>query len=285
MYIAIKPKTWDETRHLISQLPGQWVFRGQSKESWGLSTTLERELLSDEHPENKEIIQKKEQRILWEFKRRAHHYLASVPEGAQHIEWLSLIQHYGGVTRLLDFSYSFYVATFFAMEEYNQNEDAVVWAIHLDNVDKVFRAKFAIEEGLIATEDVCRKYSDLANSLIWKEDNDSLVFPVEPIRMNERMAIQQGLFLFPLNPREGFESNLAAVFNEEKSTFKQKAVADYDPEIHTRESLEAIFVIKLTFQDYLRDQILNDLWKMNVNAATLFPGIDGFARSLRYHLL
>jgi len=91
--------------------------------------------------------------------------------------------------------------------------------------------------------------------------------------------------LFPLNPKVGFEANLAAVFNEDKEVFKKKASANYNPEVHTTSELEKAVVVKIIVQDYLREQILNDLWKMNVSSATLFPGIDGFARSLRYHLL
>jgi hypothetical protein len=29
---------------------------------------------------------------------------------------------------------------------------------------------------------------------------------------------------------------------------------------------------------------VRNLWKMNINAATLFPGLDGFARSLAYYV-
>ena len=285
MYIAIQPKSWDDMRQLVSQMTGQWAFRGQTKESWGLSTTLERALLADDHPAQKDLIEAKEKLILWEFKRRAHHCLSSVPEDDQHLEWLALIQHYGGVTRLLDFSYSFYVAVFFAVEKLDQNEDAAVWAINLEIVNKVFRKKMNIGNKYLTKEDLNRKYNSIASSLIWKSNDKSLVFPVEPDRMNERMAIQQGLFLFPLNPKIVFEANLAAVFKANAGVFKKKASADYNPEIHISSELGKAAVIKIIVQDYLKEQILNDLWNMNVSSATLFPGIDGFVRSLKYHLL
>ena len=65
-----------------------------------------------------------------EFQRRAHHYLNDVPPLGECIEWLALIQHYSGPTRLLDFTHSPYVAAFFAMEK--AEHDAVVWAIDTD---------------------------------------------------------------------------------------------------------------------------------------------------------
>jgi hypothetical protein len=285
VYKVINPKTWDNMRNLVSQMTGQWAFRGQTKESWGLSTTLERAIFTGEHIDNADLIGEKEKLILWEFKRRGHHYLSSVPADTQHLEWLALIQHYGGVTRLLDFSYSFYVAAFFAVEKSDPNEDSAIWAINLDIVNKVFKEKMKFGNERLTKEDINHKYNNELNRLIWKSENDSLVFPVEPDRMNERLAIQQGLFLFPLNLKVGFESNLAAVFNENGGVFKNKASADYNPEIHTSLELSKAVVIKVIVQDFLRKQILIDLWKMNVSSSSLFPGIDGFARSLRYHLL
>jgi len=285
VYKVIKPRSWDDMRHLVSQMTGQWAFRGQTNESWGLSTTLERAMLTDDHADKKAIIGEKEKLILWEFKRRGHHYLSSVPPDTQHLEWLALIQHYGGVTRLLDFSYSFYVAAFFAVEKLDPNEDAVIWAINLDIVNRVFREKMKFDNEYLTKEDINHKYNNELNKLIWKNDNESLVFPVEPDRMNERLAIQQGLFLFPLNPKDSFEANLAAVFGEHEGVFKNKASADYNPDIHASDELGKTVVIKIIVQDFLREQILGDLWKMNVSSATLFPGIDGFARSLRFHLL
>jgi len=285
VYKVIQPNSWDDMRHLILQMTGQWAFRGQTKESWGLSTTLERAMFTGEHSEKKDLNGEKEKIILWEFKRRAHHYLPSVPSDTQHLEWLALLQHYGGVTRLLDYSYSFYVAAFFAVEKLDPNEDAAIWAINLKIVNRVFKEKMKFSNEYLTKEDINHKYNNELNRLIWKNDNESLVFPVEPDRMNERLAIQQGLFLFPLNPKVGFEANLAAVFNEDKEVFKKKASANYNPEVHTTSELEKAVVVKIIVQDYLREQILNDLWKMNVSSATLFPGIDGFARSLRYHLL
>jgi hypothetical protein len=74
--------------------------------------------------------------------------------------------------------------------------------------------------------------------------------------MNERLTIQQGLFLCPAIVRQSFEQNLEA----------------------TR--LQGTTIEKLTFPASLREDILAELNKMNINRATLFPGLDGFAQSL-----
>lgn len=49
-----------------------------------------------------------------------------VPEDV--IEWLALMQHFGAPTRLLDFTQSPYVATYFAVED--ATEDSVIWAVN-----------------------------------------------------------------------------------------------------------------------------------------------------------
>jgi hypothetical protein len=43
-------------------------------------------------------------------------------------------------------------------------------------------------------------------------------------------------------------------------------------------------VIKVLLPLLAHGDALEDLWQMNVTAATLFPGLDGFARSLHYFL-
>jgi hypothetical protein len=57
-----------------------------------------------------------EKDILTQFQRRAHQYINSPPALSEPVEWLSIIRHYGGPTRLLDFTYSFFIGAFFAME-------------------------------------------------------------------------------------------------------------------------------------------------------------------------
>ena len=55
-------------------------------------------------------------------------FLGHVPEWEDDFQWLALMQHHGAPTRLLDFTWSPYVAAFLALER--AVDDAAVWAIH-----------------------------------------------------------------------------------------------------------------------------------------------------------
>ena len=92
-----------------------------------------------------------------------------------------------------------------------------------------------------------------------------LVTPVRPFRMNQRLTIQQGLFLCANQPLLGFRRCLAALLVHGK----KRGLA-------TKDWLHKFVVAPEARLDVLR--ILN---RLNINSATLFPGLDGFCRSLR----
>jgi hypothetical protein len=71
-----------------------------------------------------------------EFKRRAHHYLQHLPEDSEDLEWLALMRHHGAPTRLLDWTRSPYVATFFALAEAREEQVSVVWAVDIQAVKR-----------------------------------------------------------------------------------------------------------------------------------------------------
>jgi hypothetical protein len=81
-----------------------------------LKTTLERACESYDIPlEKARVI---EDILLRNFMRKYHHYSQHIPDRGNTLEWLSVMQHYGAPTRLLDFTYSVYVAAYFALEKY-----------------------------------------------------------------------------------------------------------------------------------------------------------------------
>ena len=111
--------------------PG-WVFRGEKGYKQSLLTSLERFSSKASHygavPWD---AQKCEQTLLREFQRRYHHYSYSEPEPIFDLEWLSIMRHHGAPTRLIDFTYSIYVAAYFAVEAIGENEDSFIYGINM----------------------------------------------------------------------------------------------------------------------------------------------------------
>jgi hypothetical protein len=72
-----------------------------------------------------------ERTLVRTFQKRAHEYLASavMPDNRETASWWVIMQHYGAPTRVLDWTASAYVATYFAVESRTQC-DGAVWLIH-----------------------------------------------------------------------------------------------------------------------------------------------------------
>lgn len=210
-----------------------------------------------------------ERESLREFKRRLHHYTANVPGPDDTLEWLALMRHHGAPTRLVDFTYSFYVAVFFAVEEDNGDNGYEVWAINADHfkAEKADPDIFNKAEQEFGNMDTSRQYGDKSKARLsyvvkyLHKHPRACVHPVNPFRLNERLTIQQGTFLFPGDISQSFEQNLSA-------------------DVYKEGSRANLLRFKIHIDLNERKNFLKQLNFMNINKATLFPGLDGFSQSL-----
>ena len=224
-----------------------------------------------------DILDRKERegRIITHFQRRAHLYITNPPSEKDFIEWLALIQHYGGQTRLVDFTYSFYIATFFAVEE--ADDEAAVWALKTNCIpknpfDQILNDYVELNDLLDPTKSINPKKG---------------VILVEPRRLNERNSIQKGTFLCPTVINSTFKENICATLNHSSVEFDdQNAINLSIDKFEAAESSDELPpLIKFTIpNDLVLLDIIRDLGKMNIDSNTLFPGLEGFARSLRIYL-
>src|SRR5215469_10611326 len=114
-YHVYRLRSWDAFLKLITHPPySNWAFRGERDERWPLYSSLSRYLQNFGVAPGAWLNQ--EQRILRVFKRKAHQFLDQPPDPDDDFQWLALMQHHGAPTRLIDFTWSPYVAAFFALE-------------------------------------------------------------------------------------------------------------------------------------------------------------------------
>jgi hypothetical protein len=256
---------WKDFQALVSGTfqNSYWIFRGQENESWSLVPSLERatkrrSVTVDFHP----TMRSRERQLLIDFKRRAHHYVANPPAEDELLDWFAMMQHHGTPTRLLDWTLSPYVALYFGLEKVD-TDGCCIWALESDwllrRARKVLRSQ---EVPLRLHSSDLQLRNKLLNEIIFDDTNPNVTVPFSPTRMNERVAAQQGVFLCNLNLNEGFADGLREMISEA-------------PDIGDNTVLHRIVVSAECRRPFLRE-----LSRMNISRASLFPGLDGFARSL-----
>jgi hypothetical protein len=268
---------WDLLESLTtSPLKEQnWAFRGHANTSWSLEPSIER--LQRAYPNSVRVGA--EEYVRKAFKRRAHHYLNDLPGEHEELEWMALMRHHGAPTRLLDWTRSPYVAAFFALAEAPDEQDSVIWAIDIEAIRLEASMILSKSAHFHDLQEARFPFSDPAvfERVFLRETNDpSIVAPVQPLRMNERATSQQGLYLCENSPMMGFEFGLKQVLKSDRDRFAELSLQKFPNE----KALVPQRLIKLCIASSARSEMLRELHRMNINHATLFPGLDGFAKSL-----
>jgi hypothetical protein len=246
--------TWFDD-HAGRRLTGKWVFRGQKDSSWGLKTTLEQAVDRFKPTRPTRII---ERGLVRQFQRQLHHYKSDVPDEDHPIEWLSLMRDHGAPTRLQDWTYSFWVAAFFALE--TADGESAIWALNRTIIDSNVRVTLPLTYRWCFDQNGFIDSTRCFDQIFDRYPGAPMVSPVNPIRLNERLIVQQGIFLCPGDVNLSFEENLKAVLPARQEQVLHKLIIDESPRT--------------------KRDILRHLHRTNINSATLFPGLDGFARSL-----
>ena len=178
---------------------------------------------------------------------------------------------------MLDFTDSLYIAAFFAIDACKA-EDAAVWAI---NTIYLFNAA-GTWSGQQTIDEMNERNIAIVERILGGETSAPGVLHVQPERLNQRMSIQKGTFLFPKDVTKPAMDNLSATLglpieklHMDPST--HVIVHDLDCALFTP---EAPVIVKIILPRSIHEDILSDLRAMNIDANSLFPGLDGFARSL-----
>lgn len=236
--------SWSKFLELVSGPYLNWAFRGQENAEWPMWSKLARELRN--RGVQPAYWLKQELHIIGTFQRKSYHFVAKVAEIDDTPRWLALMQHHGAPTRLLDFSWSPYVAAFFALEP--ATKDSAVWAV---NSLKLKSYNFGPYSGANPRPISPRQVL----SDVGARGRQAVVFG-EPYFKNQRLIAQSGTFAWARDITRPLE-----------------------------EILGQGLVAKLVFRGIdVRRQGLAELYRMNITHATLFPDLDGLARSMNYEL-
>jgi hypothetical protein len=253
-------RTISSVRALIDYLSrhqGEWAYRGHSDE-WPLAGSLER-LLGDWKASLAHAPRVERQMIL-EFRRR-YRFDNQVLVRSDLLYCLSVMQHYGLPTRLLECSHSPFVAAKFAIDFGGGR--GTIWCVNTrwcKEAAATIVGKQRVQARIARATRDDRSFVDIYMG----NRERKFVLPEKPADLHERLIIQQGTYLCPGNVGVSFVRNVMAMPGWEKDTN----------------------VVKLRLRlSKVELQILQRrLDRMSVTSAELFPGLDGIVRSVRERL-
>ena len=267
--------SWRDFLAWSNELHGSWCFRGQRESVWSLHTPLDRAVkryFSSGFADGSHLTgychldRETEQReLLFRFQQQAHLYIRNLPSNSDLASWFALMQHHGAPTRLLDWTKSPYVAAYFAFEEEPEGNEKLcaVWTINLDWLESRGRELLQSKASSSVSDDPEVRIAWINNLLAQSEE--AVIVRVDPLMGNERMTAQQGVFLSKLLHQASFSQTLMRMMLRP-------------------ETPDEPVVRKLELRAGCRKEFLKNLRAMNIHRGSLFPGLDGFARSLRLDL-
>lgn len=279
------------------------VFRGQGDSCWGLESSLGivAQYGRDGVASRKEL-RNAEVEAMHCFERDSK--LRIDCNDISKIELLSLMQHYGSKTRLLDFTFSPLVALFWALsqrDEYVGKVKSMLTVHDTKENEPVFDQVRNVCDSVrpvvwcIALKDVLSNRYDgelsemMANSLNdaemilkSKTTNECAkgIDVVVPSVNNARISAQDGLFLMQRDIGVSFRENLSSALPENKKEIKEIALG----RVVEKNLFEQHSVVKFVF-DEDAENVAAALKFLGVSYKTIYPDLDGLAKSVTNNIV
>jgi hypothetical protein len=193
--------------------------------------------------------------------------------------WLAVAQHHGLPTRLLDWTYSPYVALHFAtsdMGSENHVTDGVVWCIDYGETNKRLPDKLAKRLEPYRKNVFSVALLDEVVPTLDEFDNlqaDAFVIFLEPPSLDERIVNQVALFSIMSVPHDKND--------DQDRILSMDAVLDG---MEKKRAGDAVPLYKkIIIPHELKWEIRDKMDQANITERVLFPGLDGLSRWLRRH--
>jgi hypothetical protein len=243
---ATKVNSWRDFASLLesdffNRKATQYIFRGHRRHDWGLTPTLGR--LTTNGIVTDELANAQLKIFRQAIRGRVNDNTLLVDDGQEDELW-AVGQHYGLMTPLLDWTYSPYVALFFAFSKEDKTEE----------VDNPYRAIYVLNKTFIESHELC-------------ED----IRVIEPRKDDHgRLVNQAGLFTFPPSDAT-IENKLVDILGNPDLNDDELINTDPDNEANVL----AKYICKIYIKNEERTECLRHLRRMNVHYASLFPDLLG----------
>jgi len=234
----------DSWQSSLSRFRSTYVFRGSPSAEHGLATSLQTG-----------GFEAHERHLLTSFRKYAMRHAV---HGDWVWNWLSLAKHHGLPTRLLDWTYSPYVALHFATHDVRHFDvDGAIWCVNYRKTNELLpRSLQSIlseeDTNLFTTEMLNRAATTIVEFDALSDDDFVLFF--EPPSLDERIVNQFALFSLP-----------------------SSATLRLDELLRRREANYRRVVIPAALKWEVRDK----LDQANITERVLFPGLDGLSQWLK----
>lgn len=250
-WLDFQEKIFDNTyKNNIKRYRSDYIFRGLSNVDYELKTSLSR--CCDDNGVLERALH-----------RNFHKYsINELPNDCNFWDLITIAQHHGLPTRLLDWTFSPYVALHFATEDFSRyDSDGAIWCIDfieatklLPNSFKDYLNKFdAIYFTTGLLNGIAKDYDDMCKFEI---NNSPFMIFFEPPSIDSRIVNQYALFSFLSSTTISIQN----WFNDNSSIVKKIIIPKE---------------LKLEFRDKL-DQI-------NITERVIYPGLDGLCSWLKRH--
>lgn len=244
----------------LNSLPNNFLYRGHANADWPLASSLERIIGNQWSAENAERF---EGYSLTEFKSKFHLYDHENIHPNSKLAWLSLMQHYGVPTRLLDFTESPYVALYFALESYEpqSQKDFSIFAIDYSALMDCSIAYIqSRDSGFNENRASVHARQDEVFEKIVDRFSYDIAWNAEPRLLNARLDRQAGSFILSGN----------------------RSIRIHD--VLTSNLYRDVRMCKYCISSSLYEGVYALLRKMNITSKSLYGDLNGLARSIRMQL-